>query len=61
MVLGDIPFEHDEQIVEAKPVYRKRVSDGKLSYLDTDCSRDVNSPDIPGSGFQIPGISSMVA
>ena len=28
MVLGDIPFEHDEQIVEAKPVYRKRVSDG---------------------------------
>lgn len=28
MVFGDIPFEHDEQIVEAKPVYRKRVSDG---------------------------------
>jgi len=29
MVLGDIPFEHDEQIIEAKPVYRKHVSDGK--------------------------------
>jgi len=28
MVLGDIPFEHDEQIVEAMPVYRRRISDG---------------------------------
>ena len=31
MVVGDIPFEHDEQIIEAKPVYRKRVSDGTFS------------------------------
>lgn len=29
MVCGDIPFEHDEQIIEAQPVYRKQVSDGK--------------------------------
>ena len=32
MVLGDIPFEHDEQIAEAKPVYRKRVSDGMFAF-----------------------------
>jgi len=33
MVCGDIPFEHDEQIIEAEPVYRKQVSDGKYSLL----------------------------
>jgi len=38
MVLGDIPFEHDEQIVEAKPVYRKRVSDGESAYHAVDTS-----------------------
>jgi len=28
MVCGDVPFEHDEQIIKANPVFRNKVSEG---------------------------------
>lgn len=33
MVCGDIPFERDEQIVEAKPSFKKRITKGRMNWL----------------------------